>query len=184
MPVIAMAMVPALQFPNWQWLSLTLAAPVVVWGGWPFHEAAWANLRHRTATMDTLISVGTPSLPNGALDTRALEQTYLARGQAERVAALRSELEQMKSFVVRAFSAESPIGLGALLRSEDDEGEAQLYLLAPAGAGEILTCELGAVRVVTPRSPLGRALVGARLGDDIEIRTPSGKRTLSITSLC
>ncbi|MGV0645609.1 heavy metal translocating P-type ATPase [Mycolicibacterium sp. XJ2546] len=58
-PVIAMAMVPALQFPNWQWLSLTLAAPVVVWGGWPFHQAAWANLRHRTATMDTLISMGT-----------------------------------------------------------------------------------------------------------------------------
>ncbi|BBY82541.1 copper-translocating P-type ATPase [Mycolicibacterium pulveris] len=58
-PVIAMAMVPALQFPNWQWLSLTLAAPVVVWAGWPFHQAAWANLRHRTATMDTLISMGT-----------------------------------------------------------------------------------------------------------------------------
>ncbi|MDA4105793.1 heavy metal translocating P-type ATPase [Mycolicibacterium holsaticum] len=58
-PVIAMAMVPALQFTNWQWLSLTLAAPVVVWGAWPFHRAAWANLRHRTATMDTLISMGT-----------------------------------------------------------------------------------------------------------------------------
>ncbi|WP_280365519.1 heavy metal translocating P-type ATPase [Nocardia abscessus] len=58
-PVIAMAMVPALQFTNWQWLSLTLAAPVVVWGAWPFHKAAWANLRHATATMDTLISIGT-----------------------------------------------------------------------------------------------------------------------------
>ena len=58
-PVIAMAMVPALQFTNWQWLSLTLAAPVVVWGALPFHLAAWANLRHGAATMDTLISVGT-----------------------------------------------------------------------------------------------------------------------------
>ncbi len=58
-PVIAMAMIPALQFTNWQWLSLTLAAPVVVYGGWPFHRAAWANLRHGAATMDTLISVGT-----------------------------------------------------------------------------------------------------------------------------
>lgn len=58
-PVIAMAMVPALQFTNWQWLSLTLAAPVVVWGAWPFHRAAWVNLRHGTATMDTLISMGT-----------------------------------------------------------------------------------------------------------------------------
>ncbi|KUH64819.1 carbonate dehydratase [Mycolicibacterium novocastrense] len=58
-PVIAMAMVPALQFTNWQWLSLTLAAPVVVWGAWPFHQAAWTNLRHATSTMDTLISMGT-----------------------------------------------------------------------------------------------------------------------------
>ncbi|WP_020519569.1 heavy metal translocating P-type ATPase [Catelliglobosispora koreensis] len=58
-PVIVLAMVPALQFPNWQWLSLTLAAPVVVYGGLPFHKAAWANLRHGAATMDTLISLGT-----------------------------------------------------------------------------------------------------------------------------
>ena len=58
-PVIAMAMVPALQFEFWQWLSLTLAAPVVVWGALPFHKAAWVNLRHGTSTMDTLISLGT-----------------------------------------------------------------------------------------------------------------------------
>ncbi|MFJ9529386.1 heavy metal translocating P-type ATPase [Streptomyces cyaneofuscatus] len=58
-PVIAMAMIPALQFDNWQWLSLTLAAPVVTYAGWPFHRAAWTNLRHGAATMDTLISVGT-----------------------------------------------------------------------------------------------------------------------------
>ncbi|MFD1250519.1 heavy metal translocating P-type ATPase [Nocardioides ginsengisoli] len=58
-PVIAMAMVPAFQFTNWQWLSLTLAAPVVAWGAWPFHKAAWTNLRHGTSTMDTLISLGT-----------------------------------------------------------------------------------------------------------------------------
>jgi Cu+-exporting ATPase len=58
-PVIAMAMVPALQFEYWQWLSLTLAAPVVVWGGAPFHRAAWTNLRHGAATMDTLVSLGT-----------------------------------------------------------------------------------------------------------------------------
>ncbi|MFJ2835743.1 MULTISPECIES: heavy metal translocating P-type ATPase [Nocardia] len=58
-PVIAMAMIPALQFTNWQWLSLTLAAPVVVWGALPFHRAAWTNLEHGTATMDTLVSMGT-----------------------------------------------------------------------------------------------------------------------------
>ncbi|MFC9874440.1 heavy metal translocating P-type ATPase [Nocardia salmonicida] len=58
-PVIAMAMIPALQFTNWQWLSLTLAAPVVVWGALPFHQAAWTNLKHGAATMDTLVSMGT-----------------------------------------------------------------------------------------------------------------------------
>ena len=58
-PVIAMAMIPALQFTYWQWASLTLAAPVIVWGAWPFHRAAWTNLRHGAATMDTLISMGT-----------------------------------------------------------------------------------------------------------------------------
>ena len=58
-PVIAMAMIPALQFTYWQWLSLALAAPVIVWGAWPFHRAAWANLKHGAATMDTLISMGT-----------------------------------------------------------------------------------------------------------------------------
>ncbi|MET9567794.1 heavy metal translocating P-type ATPase [Streptomyces virginiae] len=59
LPVVLFAMVPALQFDNWQWLSLTLAAPVVVWGGFPFHKAAWTNARHGAATMDTLVSVGT-----------------------------------------------------------------------------------------------------------------------------
>jgi len=57
-PVVVMSMVPMLQFTNWQWLALTLASPVVVWGALPFHRAAWANARHGAATMDTLISVG------------------------------------------------------------------------------------------------------------------------------
>ncbi|MFE1261878.1 heavy metal translocating P-type ATPase [Streptomyces albogriseolus] len=59
LPVVLLAMVPPLQFDHWQWLSLTLAAPVVVWGAAPFHRAAWTNLRHGAATMDTLVSVGT-----------------------------------------------------------------------------------------------------------------------------
>jgi Cu+-exporting ATPase len=59
LPVLAISMAPALQFDHWQWLVLQLATPVVVWGAWPFHEAAWRNLRHGVATMDTLISLGT-----------------------------------------------------------------------------------------------------------------------------
>jgi P-type Cu+ transporter len=60
-PVLALSMIRPLQFDNWQWLSLQLATPVVLWGAWPFHRAAWTNLKHATATMDTLISLGTLS---------------------------------------------------------------------------------------------------------------------------
>ncbi len=58
LPAVLMAMVPVFQFTNWQWASLALASPVIVWGAWPFHKAAWANLKHGAATMDTLISLG------------------------------------------------------------------------------------------------------------------------------
>ncbi|WFR84889.1 heavy metal translocating P-type ATPase [Arthrobacter sp. Y-9] len=58
-PVIVLSMVPAFQFTGWQWVSLILATPVILWGAWPFHRAAWTNLRHGAATMDTLVSVGT-----------------------------------------------------------------------------------------------------------------------------
>src|SRR5215217_7774964 len=58
LPLLVLAIIPPLQFDNWQWLTLTLAAPVVVWGALPFHRAAWLNLRHGSATMDTLISLG------------------------------------------------------------------------------------------------------------------------------
>ena len=58
-PALLLAMIPALQFDNFQWLSLNLVTPVVLWAAWPFHKAAWTNLKHGAATMDTLISVGT-----------------------------------------------------------------------------------------------------------------------------
>jgi Cu+-exporting ATPase len=58
-PLLALGMIPTLQFDNWQWVSLQLATPILVWAALPFHRAAWTNLRHGTATMDTLISIGT-----------------------------------------------------------------------------------------------------------------------------
>jgi len=61
LPVLLLSMIEPLQFENWQWLSLQLTVPVVIWGGWPFHQAAWQNLRHGAVTMDTLISLGTLS---------------------------------------------------------------------------------------------------------------------------
>jgi Cu+-exporting ATPase len=58
-PVVGLSMIPALQFDSWQWLSFSLAGPAVLWAGFPFHRAAWLNLRHAAASMDTLISLGT-----------------------------------------------------------------------------------------------------------------------------
>jgi Cu+-exporting ATPase len=58
LPVLLLSMIPPLQFDNWQWLALQLATPVAIWGAWPFHRAAWVNLRHGAATMDTLVSIG------------------------------------------------------------------------------------------------------------------------------
>ena len=59
LPVFLLSMFHQLQFDNWQWLSFALTSPVFFWGGWPFHKAAWANLKHGVFTMDTLISLGT-----------------------------------------------------------------------------------------------------------------------------
>ena len=58
LPVLLLSMIPPLQFDNWQWLTLTLASPVVAWGAWPFHQAAWTNAHHGAVTMDTLVSIG------------------------------------------------------------------------------------------------------------------------------
>jgi len=61
LPVIALSMIPVLQFRDWQWVALALATPVATWGAWPFHRAAWRNLRHRAVSMDTLVSIGVAS---------------------------------------------------------------------------------------------------------------------------
>lgn len=122
--------------------------------------------------------------PENDKDTRALEQSYLARGQAKRVAELKVELHHMQSFALRAFDQDTPIGLGALIRTEDAHQVAHWYFLTPSGAGETLKSKIGPIKIVTPGSPLGRALLGARVDDDIETTTPTGKRILCITAVC
>lgn len=120
--------------------------------------------------------------PENDKDTRALEQSYLARGQAERVAHLEEDVRSLHQLKVRAFGPDDRAALGAFLVAEDD-GKTQRYLLAPAGAGEILSSSAGPVRVVTSKSPLGQALSGCQVDDDVEVRSPTGTRTLSILSL-
>ena len=120
--------------------------------------------------------------PENDKDTRALEQSYLARGQAQRVVELQGELNQLKALEVREFTADMAIALGALV-AVDDGKDTVHYFIAPAGGGLRVTSGRVEVRVVTPQSPIARALLGKREGDDLELRTPQGVTECSIASV-
>jgi len=123
------------------------------------------------------------SRPENDKDTRALEQSYLARGQAERVRALQADLQKLALLSLKPLSTDSTVVLGALVTVESAAEEPQLYFLVPAGAGETLTTEGLTIKVVTPGSPLGRSLLGSAVGDEIRVRSPMGPRELSIVGL-
>ncbi|MFF4163332.1 heavy metal translocating P-type ATPase [Streptomyces sp. NPDC001741] len=165
-PVVLMAMVPALQFDNWQWLSLTLAAPVVVWGGLPFHRAAWTNLRHGAATMDTLVSIGTLAAFCWSLWALFLGDAGMPEMRhGFDVSASRSDpsstiyLEVAAGVTVfillgRHLEARSKRKAGAALRALLRLGAKDVAVLRPAGRPED-----GATEV---RVPVGRLAVGDR----------------------
>jgi transcription elongation GreA/GreB family factor len=119
--------------------------------------------------------------PENDKDTRALEQSYLARGQALRVEDLRAAVADVGAMPLRDFTGDDPIALGALVAAEEDgaSGGATVvrFFIAAHGGGTRLT---GEVQVVTPRSPLGQALLGKREGDDCEVRLAGRTRVLSI----
>ena len=112
-------------------------------------------------------------------DTRGLEQSYLARGQAQRVAELEAELIDVTALALRRFGARDPVALGALVTVDEDD-EPRRYFVAPHGGGATLD---GGILVVTTRSPLGRALVGRRVDDEIELQLAGKQRSLTITAI-
>lgn len=114
--------------------------------------------------------------PENDKDTRALEQSYLARGQARRVEELRVAVGETKAMALRAFAEDAPIGISALVTLEDERGP-QILFVTIHGGGEELS---DGVRVVTTRSPLGRALVGRCAGDEVEVQQGGRVRTLSV----
>ena len=114
----------------------------------------------------------------GDKDMRATEQSYVARGQAMRVEELRAGLAAVEKMRARAWGEDEPIASGALVSVlDDDDGATHRYLIAPAGGGTQLA---GGVQVVTPKSPLGRALCGKRAGDEVEVAIAGATRTLTI----
>lgn len=112
-------------------------------------------------------------------DTRGLEQSYLARGQAQRVAELEAAVAELGKLAMRTFAAGDPIALTALVTVEED-GAPHRYFLAPHGGGTVLR---GDVQVITTTSPVGRALVGKRVDDEVELRLAGKTRELVITDV-
>ena len=135
-------------------------------------EQVSADLATMSAAQRVVVDGATheENRPENDKDTRALEQSYLARGQAQRVVEL------------RAFTAESKIALGALV-AVDDGRDTVHYFIAPAGGGVRVTVAGTEVRVVTPQSPIARALLGKLEGEDLELRTPQGTTECSIASV-
>jgi transcription elongation GreA/GreB family factor len=132
-------------------------------------EKAFANTR-AAATHEE-------AKPENDKDTRALEQSYLARGQAQRVEELRGAVADVETMQLRDANDGKPIGVGLVVDVSGDEKTAS-YFLAPHGGGARLAN--GAVQVVTPKSPLGRAFLGKREGDETEVVLAGKSRVLSI----
>ncbi|MFH1812145.1 MAG: GreA/GreB family elongation factor [Pseudomonadota bacterium] len=121
--------------------------------------------------------------PEGSKDTRLIEASYLARGLAQRVAELQADLGVFSSLKPRDFDEGDPVALGALLSLEDEEGETVHYVLAPAEGGLVVEVDAKQFKVITPKSPLGRAVLGRRLGEDIVFDSPQGRKELCLVAL-
>ena len=161
-PVVLMSMVPAFQFDGWQWISLTLASPVVVWGALPFHRAAWTNLRHGAATMDTLISVGVGAAylwslwallftDAGMTGMRMPFDLLPSRSEATEPHIYLEVAAAVTTFIVagRYFEARAKRASGAALRALLDMGAKDVAVLPDGPDGRTET-----------RMPVGRLQVG------------------------
>jgi transcription elongation GreA/GreB family factor len=122
--------------------------------------------------------------PEHAKDTRATEASYLARGLAQRVDELAREAVLLETLVPRAFAEDEPVAVGALVQLEDTQGGCSWAFVAPGGGGERLSVQGTAIRAVTPGSPLGRALMGREMGDEVAVRLPGGVQTWTVSRVC
>ncbi len=135
----------------------------------------WEKLQALTSAQDSaqMGAVHEETRQEDPKDTRAIEAGYLARGLAERVESLRSEIASVGSMQPRDFGEGDTIAIGALVGLEDGDGEETVYFLAPFGGGEKITVDSLEFQVLTTTSPLGAALIEKRVDDDIEIELPT-----------
>ena len=206
-PVIAMAMIPAAQFDYWQWLSLTLAAPVVVWAAWPFHKAAWINLRHATTTMDTLISLGTIAALGwsvyalfwGSAGVTGMKHPFtLAIERSDGAGNIYLEAAAgVTSFILagRYFEQRSKRNAGAALRALLEMGAKEVSLLDPATQSEsqvpIARLVIGDLFVVRPGEKIatdgvierGNSAIDASMltGESVPVEVREGDMVIGAT---
>jgi Cu+-exporting ATPase len=206
LPVLLLAMVEPLQFDYWQWLSLQLATPVVLWGGWPFHRAAWLNLRHGTATMDTLISVGTLAawgwsvvslffLDAGEPGMRMPFELVVDRGEA--AGQIYLEVAAVVTVFIlagRYFEVRAKRRAGAALRALLELGAKEVHVLGDDGAERTIAVEqlqVGDRFVVRPGEKIatdgaveeGRSAVDKSLltGESVPVEVQPGDEVFGAT---
>src|SRR5690606_4723659 len=141
------------------------------------HMAKTAEATRRDATHEE-------ARPENDKDTRALEQSYLARGQAIRAESMIEQLKLLRSMPLPRLTERDVICAGALIELEDDSGSARCVFLAPHGGGETVHIDGLPVLVVTPVSALGRAILGKRVGDEFELRVKGTTREYTIAAVC
>ncbi len=142
--------------------------------------AADLSVRERAHRAASEAATHAEAKPENDKDTRALEQSYLAHGEARRVEELRAALVNVEAMAVRAFGEHDAVVLGALVTT-DEGGARTLLWIAPHGGGSRLAG--GLVQVVTPRSPLGQALIGKRAGDECSVSLAGRERVLTIVAV-
>ena len=137
---------------------------------------AAAKATHEAATHEE-------SRPENDKDTRALEASYLARGQAKRVEEMQETHTRLRFLELRDYGEDDAIGAGALVVVEDEDEVEHTYFLVPAGGGRSLEHEGLAITVLATGSPLGRALIGARADDEVIVHIGKRKRSLVVISV-
>ncbi|MFT5430254.1 MAG: transcription elongation GreA/GreB family factor [Myxococcota bacterium] len=143
--------------------------------------AVAAIVASQKATMDG--ATHAESKQEGSKDTRAIEAGYLARGLAERAEALQGTLGRTRKFEPRNFTEDDRVSVGAAVELEDAAGTSRHVYLLPSGGGMSVEIEGQSIAVVTPKSPLGAALVGREVGDEFEFRTPRSTRRYEVCGI-
>lgn len=121
--------------------------------------------------------------PENDKDTRALEASYLARGQAKRVEEMQETHTRLRFVEIRDYDDDDAIGVGALVRVEDEEENEHVYFLVPVGGGRTIEVDAETIVVLATGSPLGKALIGARVDDEVILKIGKRKRELLVLSL-